>query len=182
MPLLLSLVSTRTLLAESQIFMLLSVFVNLVGLRTFLPVHNPGSKCCCDILHLTFLSLVIKQFVSPVLMLTFYLQNLFLLSFETWGVEGLGLGGSRTRAFLAFVAKWEPRRRSSFACDGTTSSSVSRPPSQTCGTSPSLWTSPSPVMAESRSRRTKSSSLLAPLPSDTFLRRTQPNILSSFFG
>ena len=72
MPLLLSLVSIHTLLAES-LSPCFCLSVNLVGL-----VHNPGSKCCCDILHLTFLSLVIKQFVSPKLMLTFYLQNLFV--------------------------------------------------------------------------------------------------------
>ena len=44
MPLLLSLVSTRTLLAESQLYVLLSVCVNLVGLGTFLLVHNLGSN------------------------------------------------------------------------------------------------------------------------------------------
>ena len=80
MPLLLSLVSTHTLLAES-LSPCFCLSVNLVGL-----VHNPGSKCCCDILHLTFLSLVIKQFVSTVLMLKHSTYRIFLLSFETWGV------------------------------------------------------------------------------------------------
>ena len=40
---------------------------------------------------LTFLSLVIKRFVSSVLMLTTY--RIFLFGFETWVLEGLGLGG-----------------------------------------------------------------------------------------
>ena len=49
---------------------------------------------------LTFLSLVIKRFVSSVLMLTtFDLQNL-LFGFETWGLEGLGLGGFCMNGFL----------------------------------------------------------------------------------
>ena len=76
-----SLVSTRMLLAESPLYMFLSVCVNLVGPGTFLLVHNLGSKCCCDILHLTFLSLVIKQFVSPVLMLKHSTSRIFFVEF-----------------------------------------------------------------------------------------------------
>ena len=52
------------------------LFVCLLNL--FCWSNNSGSNYCCDILHLTFSSLVIKQFVSPKLMLTFYLQNLFV--------------------------------------------------------------------------------------------------------